>query len=111
MAPGGEPLVHPSSACQRPTRAPRLVARALRQPQACLGEVALTFLDRVEGVVGFYEFDGVGDLLALQDVIVEAQVRHRLLEDLVVLGRVAFKDGTCWEGKKEAPTTIISAKG
>lgn len=60
----------------------------------------------MKGVVGFYQLDGVSDLLALQDVIVEAEVGHRLLEDLVVLGRVAFEDRTCLgrvevEGGKE----------
>lgn len=51
----------------------------------------------MEGVVGLDELDGVGDLLALEDVVIEVQIRHRLLEHLVVLGSIAFKNGTCGE--------------
>lgn len=55
---------------------------------------ALTFLHRMEGVVGLYELDGVSDFLALENVVIEVQIRHRLLEHLVVLGSIAFENGT-----------------
>lgn len=51
----------------------------------------------MEGVVGLYELDGVGDFLALEDIVIEVQIRHRLLEHLVVLGSIALKNGTCGE--------------
>lgn len=54
----------------------------------------LTFLHGLKWIVGLDDLDGVGDLLALQDIIVEAQVGNGQLEDPVVLGRVLLKDGT-----------------
>lgn len=55
---------------------------------------ALTFLHRMEGVVGLYELDGVSDFLALENVVIEVQIRHRLLEHFIVLGSIAFENGT-----------------
>lgn len=58
----------------------------------------LTFLHGLKRVVGLDDLDGVGDLLALQDIIVEAQVGYGQLEYPVVLGRVLLEDGTWRRG-------------
>lgn len=55
----------------------------------------------MEGVVGLYELNGVSDFLALEDVVIEVQIRHRLLEHLVVLGSIAFENGTCRGGRRQ----------
>lgn len=59
-----------------------------------------TFLHRLERVVGLDEFDGVCDLLALQDVIAETEVRHGELEHLIIPHGVLLKYGTCVEKGK-----------
>lgn len=56
---------------------------------------SLTFLDCLKGVVGFNIFYGVGDFLALQNVIVEAEVRDRQLKHLIIPCCVLLKNGTC----------------
>lgn len=55
----------------------------------------------MEGVVSLYELDGVSDFLALEDVVIEVQIRHRLLEHLVILGSIAFENGTCRGGRQQ----------
>lgn len=60
-----------------------------------------TFLDGLEGVVGFDELDGVSDLLALQDVIVQAEVRDGQLKDLIVPRGVLLEDGACGRRKRK----------
>lgn len=52
-----------------------------------------TFLDRLEGVVAINKFDGDGDLLRLQDLIVQVEVRHRQSEHLVIFPCRLIKDG------------------
>lgn len=66
------------------------------------GGQPLTFLHGLERIVGLDDLDGVGDLLALQDVIVEAQVGYGQLEHPVVLGRVLLEDGTWRRGGVKA---------
>lgn len=53
----------------------------------------LTFLYGLERVVGLDEFDGVRDLLTLQDVVAQTEVGHGELEHLIVPHRVLLKDG------------------
>lgn len=69
----------------------------------------LTFLHGLKRVVGLDDLDGVGDLLALQDIIIEAQVGYGQLEHPVVFGRVLLEDGT-WRrgGVKTRPGEELS---
>lgn len=52
-----------------------------------------TFLDSLEGVVAVNKFDGDGDLLRLQDLVVQVEVCHRHTEHLVVFPRRLIEDG------------------
>lgn len=54
---------------------------------------SLTFLNRLEGVVRLNKFYGVCDFLALQNVIVEAEVGDGQLEDLVIPLCILLEDG------------------
>lgn len=56
--------------------------------------IALTFLDRLERVVRLNKFHRVGDFLALQNVVVQAQVRDGKLEYLIISHGVFLEDGT-----------------
>lgn len=85
LLPADETGRSPPSAPSRPRTHP---------PRLGVPPEALTFLHRMEGVVGLYELDGVSDFLALEDVVIEVQIRYRLLEHLVVLGSIAFENGT-----------------
>lgn len=66
---------------------------------------ALTFLHGLEWVVGLNELDGVCDLLALQDVVTQAEVGHGELEHLIVSHCILLEDGA-WGEKKTRKTQV-----
>lgn len=53
-----------------------------------------TFLYSLEGVVAVNKFDRDGDLLCLQDLVVQVEVCHRQSEHLVVFPCRLIEDGT-----------------
>lgn len=61
---------------------------------------SLTFLDRLERVVPVHKLHGDGDLLRLQDLVVEVEVRHSHAEHLVILPGRLIKDGPFGKRKK-----------
>lgn len=71
----------------------KLKAVELQQRSASPNRGALTFLHGLERVVGLDELDGVRDLLALQDVVTQAEVGHGELEHLIVPHGILFEDG------------------
>lgn len=46
-----------------------------------------TFLNSLEGVVAIDEFDRDGDLLRLQDLVVQVEICHRQTKHLVIFPR------------------------
>lgn len=60
-----------------------------------------TFLHGLERVVSVNKFDRDGNLLRLQDLVVQIKICHRETEHLVILTRWLIEDGTCWQERKE----------
>lgn len=54
-----------------------------------------TFLHSLERVVPIDEFHRDGDLLRLQDLVVQVEICHGEAEHLVVFPRGLIKDGAC----------------
>ena len=59
-----------------------------------------TFLYSLERVVSINKFNRDGDLLRLQDLVVQIKICHRETEHLVILPRWLIEDGTCWQEQK-----------
>lgn len=71
------------------------------QSQGVTTAPGLTFLHRLERVVGLDEFNRVCDLLALQDIITQTEVRHGELEHLIVPHCVLLKYRAWTRGNKQ----------
>lgn len=67
---------------------------------------SLTFLNCLEGVIRLNKFYGVCDFLALQNVIVEAEVWDGQLENLVIPRCILLEDGA-FRGKKKKRQDIL----
>lgn len=59
-----------------------------------------TFLNSLEWVVSVNKFDRDGNLLRLQDLIVQIKICHRKTEHFVIFPRWLIEDGTCWQQQK-----------
>lgn len=67
-----------------------------------------TFLHSLEGVVPINKFNRDGDLLCLQDLVVQIQICHCKTKHLVIFPWWFIKDGACWQGREEKQKEELS---